>query len=271
MKMVESNKIRLTGAANDFIAQKLAQGIVSFSLPELTVATGLSTIAAKNQLYRLGDLVTRVTQRQQYFLIVTPEHRAIGAPPVEYWLDDYFAWLKRPYYLALQSAAAVFGSSQQAVQETQVMTSAPIREMLIGRIRLRFFAKSGIKNTITQKTPNAYAPLAISTPAATLFDLIRYAASIGGIERVAETIAPMVPLIKATALRQVMNAEQELATTQRLGFVLDGIQADALAKVVYDWLPSGLKIVPISTHTADDRQALISKKWAIRNNSNSFQ
>ena len=89
------------GAASRFIDAKLATGFASFSLTELTDKTGLSVIAAKNQLLRLKGRAVRVSPRQQYFLIVQPAHRAVGAPPVMDWLDDYFKWLGQPYYLAL--------------------------------------------------------------------------------------------------------------------------------------------------------------------------
>jgi hypothetical protein len=67
------------GAANRFIHAKLATGFASFSLEALTDNTGLSVIAAKNQLLRLKGRPVRVSPRQQYFLIVQPAHRAVGA------------------------------------------------------------------------------------------------------------------------------------------------------------------------------------------------
>ena len=63
----------------------------------------------------------------------------MGAPPVEWWLDAYFRWLGRPYYLALQTAAASHGSSPQAIQVTQVMTDLPRCDLRIGRVRVRYF------------------------------------------------------------------------------------------------------------------------------------
>jgi len=68
--------------------------------------TGRSLVAAKNQLLRLGTRVVRVSPSQQFFLVVGPEHRSRGSPPVEWWLDDYFRWLGHSYYLALLSAAS---------------------------------------------------------------------------------------------------------------------------------------------------------------------
>ncbi len=117
-----TKKIRQNGAAAAFIDARLAAGHVSFPLADLVNETGLSVTAAKNQLRRLGSLVIRVSRLQQFFLIVSPEHRYMGAPPVTWWLDDYFSWLGHPYYLALQSAAGIYGSNPQALQVTQVMT-----------------------------------------------------------------------------------------------------------------------------------------------------
>jgi hypothetical protein len=268
--VINESKSYLTGASRSFIDAKLAGGVDSFSLSEMTEKTGLSVVAAKNQLLRLKNAVTRVSPRQQYFLIIQPEHRSIGAPPVERWLDDYFKWLDRPYYLALQSAAGTFGSNQQAIQETQIITDIPRREMIIGRIRLRFFMKSGIKKTLTQQLPDAYAPLIVSTPESTAYDLIRYSHEIGGIERAAETITPMLPLIKAKELRSVLDAEDEVATAQRLGFVLETLGATVLSNMIKDWLPKVIQMVPISTRLGSDSSAPISRMWGIINNSRSF-
>ena len=166
---------RLRGAASAFIEQRLALGRVAFPLADLVKETRLSVTAARNQLLRLENRVTRVSPRQQFFLIVSPEHRAVGAPPVAWWLHDYFQWLGQPYYLALQSAASSFGSNPQALQVTQVMTIIPRRALEIGRIRVQFFVKRTVDQTPTRPVANAFAPLQVSTPEATAFDLIRRA------------------------------------------------------------------------------------------------
>src|SRR5437899_342602 len=92
----------LSGVAAAFVDAKSAAGRAAFPLSELVKETGLSITAARNQLLRLRDRVVRPTRKHQFFLIVAPEHRAMGAPPAAWWLDDYFKWLGRPYYLALQ-------------------------------------------------------------------------------------------------------------------------------------------------------------------------
>ena len=205
--------------------------------------SGLSAIAAKYQLPRLPGKVVRISRRQPFFLIVGLEHRGIGAPPAIWWLQDYFNRLGRPYYLALQSAAGSFGSNSQALQVTQVMTDRPCRTIKAGRGQVRFFVKRDIERTPTQQLAQAPAPLFISTPEATVFDLIRYATSIGGIERAAETIAPLLPMLRVRELKRVLDAENKPAIAQRLGFVIEAGGAKKLVNAFHDWLPD--KLVPV--------------------------
>jgi hypothetical protein len=256
---------RLIGAAAQFIDDRLAAGHVAFPLSDLIKETGLSVIAAKNQLLRLGKRVTRVTRVQQFFLIVAPEYRAIGAPPPAWWLDDYFAWLEHPYYLGLQSAAETYGSVPQAIQVTQVVTDAPRREIQLGRIRVRFFVKRGVDGTPTQPLANAFAPIRVSTPAATAFDLIRYAGRLGGIARAVETLAPLIPLIRVPDLKAVLKAEDEVATAQRLGYILEINGRAELADVVERWLPVRLTLIPLSSSRPEGAAGSVVERWRILN------
>src|ERR1041385_8903729 len=103
-----SNKTRRIGAAEAFIEARIGLGRVAFSLDELTKESGLSAIAAKFQLLRLRGKAVRVSPRQPFFLIVSPEHRSTDAPP-NWWLQDYFDWLGRPYFGGFQLPPGPFG------------------------------------------------------------------------------------------------------------------------------------------------------------------
>jgi hypothetical protein len=267
-KTQESRRI---GAAETFIDAYMALGRVAFSLADLMKESGLSAIAAKYQLLRLRGKVVKISRKQPFFLIIGPEHRSIGAPPVTWWLQDYFNWLGRPYYLALQSAASLYGSNPQALQVTQVMTDHPCRAIKVGRIQVRFFVKGGIERTPTQQLAQAAAPLCISTPEATAFDLIRYAVSIGGIERAAETIGPLLPILRDRELRRVLEVGNESTVTQRLGFVIDAAGAKKLARAIRDWLPDKLAVVPLSPLQGDRKDIPIVERWQVLNNSSELK
>ena len=257
-------KPRRFGAAHSFIERRQASGRTSFPLAELLRETGLSATAARFQLLRLGDQVRRVSPRQPFFVIVNPEHRAVGAPPVAWWLHDYFAWLEQPYYLGLQSAASAYGSNPQALQVTQVMTKIPRRPLEIGRIRVQFFVKKTVEQTPTQLLANAFAPLQVSTPEATAFDLVHYAPRIGGISRAAETISPLLPLMRPAGLRRVLKIEDTPVTARRLGYVLERLKASNLAKVVQERLPAVQVPVPLVPGLNGKGPEI--KRWGILNN-----
>ena len=268
-EIMEENtkKTRQYGAAAAFIDARLAAGHVAFPLADLIKETGLSLTAAKNQLRRLGSQVVRVSRLQQFFLIVSPEHRSMGAPPVTWWLDDYFSWLGHPCYLALQSAAGTYGSNPQALQVTQVMTDGSRREIEVGRLRVRFFVKRGIEQTPTQPLANAFAPTRVSTPEATAFDLVRYASRIGGIGRAVETLTPLLPLMGVPDLKRMLEAENEPATAQRLGYIIETAGKETLAEVIHDWLPLQLALVPLAPAKAGRMTAPVVERWRVLNNS----
>jgi hypothetical protein len=262
---------RQVGAAEAFIEKHLALGRVAFPLDEFIEQSGLSAIAAKSQLRRLAGKAIRVSPRQPFFLIIGPELRTIGAPPAIWWLQDYFDWLGRPYYLALQSAASEFGSNPQSLQVAQVMTDRPIRAIKVGRVQVRFFVKSNVMQIPMQQLAQAPAPLCISTPEATAFDLVQYASRIGGIDRAAETILPLLPKLRIRELKRLLNIENAPTVAQRLGFVFEATGAERLADAVHDWLPDKLTVIPLSATKSDCRSFPIVERWQVLNNSNELK
>jgi predicted transcriptional regulator of viral defense system len=250
------------GAATAFVNGIRKRGRIGFCVEELMGMTGLSELAARRQLTRLFPWVVRITPRQEFFLIVDPEHQQLGAPPPSWWLDAYFSWLGRPYYLALHSAAAEHGSTLQALQVTQVMTDKPRRDIVLGRVRIQFFVKSHAQLTPTQLAAHAFAPLAVSTQAATLVDLVQYAPRIGGIERCAETLLPLLPSIKRSDLLKALQHDPEVPTLQRLGFVLDALGCSRLADTVHAKLPSSLRTVVLNVG-GESNSAPVDRRWSI--------
>ena len=203
----------------------VARGRVLFSLADLCKATGFNVPAARAQLRRMPQVV-RVAPRGDLFLYVAPEHRAAGAPPFEWWLDACFSHWEQPYYVGLLSAATLLGSSHQAVQTVQVMisTNCPRRNLLVGRLRIEFLQRKDAGRVPVFEPSPAHAPLRVSTPRATLLDLVRYAKRIGGIGRVREVIGGLVPVTKTSLKEALDRGCGEISVVQRLGFLLDLIR-----------------------------------------------
>ncbi|MBP0639613.1 type IV toxin-antitoxin system AbiEi family antitoxin [Cupriavidus sp. AcVe19-6a] len=239
---------RQVGAAARYVDQLAARGRVTFSIAKLCTETGLSQRAARDQLRRLANKVARVSPRKDFFVIVRPEQRAMGAPPASWWLDAFFKMEQRPYYIALLSAAAEFGSHHQAVQEVQVITDRPMRDLVLGRQRIRFFVKHDVATTPTITPEKAFAPVAVSSPAATALDLLRYADRIGGISRAIEVIRGMSHQIRKPDLKRAVLAESETANLQRMGYLLAQLELHSEAKLVQEALPGRLQWVWFDRH-----------------------
>ena len=250
MRTVDSapSNPRAQGVVAHLLDQLQVRGQLVASLPELVAKTGLTTLAVKRQLEHLADKVVRLPGRPSCFLIVPPEHRPRGAPPVSYWLADYCLLRQKPYYVGLLSAAALHGSAQQAVQVTQVMTTAPTRTLVAGSVHIEFHVKQRVLYTPLTSIRGLTAPLAVSSPEATTLDLLAFHHCVGGVARAAEVVAGLVPAMTAEGWRRALPFAP-VVVRQRAGYVLDTLGAQRFAKLVQASLPSKLRPVLLQSAT----------------------
>ena len=231
---------RRQGAVRVFAELVQSRGRPGFTVRELLSEAALPGRAAWDQLRRLEKAggVRRVTPRHDYYLIVAPEYRAVGAPPVQWWLGPYFAAIGQPYYLALLSAAAHYGAAHQAIQATQVMVQKPRRPLALGRVRIQFFVKRTMPITPVARIPADYSVLNVSSPDATLLDLVRYAKRLGGVARALQVISELVGRCTSGGLQEALDRDDAVANAQRVGFMLEACGAEPLARAVERWLRS---------------------------------
>ncbi len=229
---------RRRGAVSRLLDQYEAHGRVLVASSDLVEQGQLSLLAVRRQLVRLGARVARLPGMPQAFLLVAPEHRERGGPPVLWWLDAYMRLRQQPYYVGLLSAAELHGSSQQAVQVVQVVTTKVTRPLLLGRLRVEFHVKKELELTPTAQPPGMHSPIVVSTPEATAVDLIEYSRSIGGLARAADVITGMARVLTVEGLRQALARDPRHLAHQRLGYILQtmGLK-ESLATEVSRHLP----------------------------------
>lgn len=211
-----------------------------------------------------GEL-RRVPPRGDYILIVPPEFRTTGAPPVSWWIDDWMRHCADPYYIGLLSAAEFHGSAHFAVMETQVVTLKQRRPFSIGRARLRFFAKTRTAGTPARAETVDRGSMRVSTPEATLLDLSRHINAIGGASRLALIAGDLARLSSRGGMKAALKANDEIAPAQRLGYVLDNIGAASLAGAVDVWL-RGRRVQPIALEPGAGPARHVSRRWLVRFN-----
>jgi predicted transcriptional regulator of viral defense system len=244
--------------------QLQARGCLVASLPDLANTSGLSPLAVKRQIEHLAHRVGRLPGRPSSYLIVAPEHRKRGAPPVDFWLADYCRVHDKPYYVGLLSAAALHGSAKQAVQLTQVMTSSATRAFSVGNVHVEFHVKQHLLGTPLTPIRGLASPLAVSSPEATALDLIAFQHCVGGIARATEVITGLLPVMTNEGWhRALKNASPTVR--QRTGYVLKTLGARRFATAVQITLPSKLRPVVLQ-NAMPTRGTELEQPWQVIDN-----
>jgi len=214
-----------------------ARGRYTFTRDDALAATGASEIAVAASLRRLRKAGRIVSPRRGFHVIVPLEYRATGAPPAEWFIDDLMRHLGRPYYVALLSAAALYGAAHHAPQVFQVVTDVPTRPLTVGRVRVAFVqGRAGLSPT--QPVNTATGTMLISTPEATALDLVRHPSACGGLQNVAGVLRELAERIDGARLVDAARGV-ERTVAQRLGWLLDHLGASERAEPLARALATG--------------------------------
>jgi len=226
-----------------------ARGRYTFRRSEADAAGQRSARALKKALGRQVLRGHVVSPRRGFFVIVPAEHALVGAPPAPWFIDDLMAYMERPYYVALLTAAAFHGAAHQQPQIFQVMTDVPLRPVEVGRVRIRFTKRAGLDRvpTVPMKTPTG--AMRVSTPEATALDLVRFFKAAGHLDNVATVIGELGERLDGSCLLKVAKSSRvEMEVVQRLGFLLDLVKRRDVAKPLAAWVaarrPLPARLVP---------------------------
>jgi predicted transcriptional regulator of viral defense system len=257
----KNNQVRLS----DYVEALLKKGSICFTKAEAVKALGTTEIAfmrAAQRYQKKGMLLRPVTG---FYVVIEVEHRDAGGPPVIHFINKLMKYLKLPYYIGMLSAARFHGATHQAVMETQVLTLRPLPMIKYGRHRIRF-----ITNKFTEKIPKQtletpHGSVLISTPEATLFDLVRYHKKAVGFSHIATVILEMKDKINGKKLPPVAQVYNDIPIAQRVGFLLDTYGNKKSAIPLQDWLTDKdvplVKLNPMSSSKGDQ-----NIKWSINVN-----
>jgi len=244
----------------DFIEGLQSEGRYAFSFAEVSLSVDTSAVALQSAIRRLKRKGHLVSPRREFFVIVPVEYRATGAPPPSWFIDDLMAFLGRPYYVALLSAAAVHGASHQHPQVFQVMTSLPTAPMAAGRGRIEFFRKRSIDRVATSRIKTDTGHMTVSSPEATVFDLIRHSHAAGHLDNVATVLAELGETIDPEKLTS-SAALASRPEVQRAGYLLQLVGLDSLADALAKLLATGRKRPALLRSDIDGEEMPIDKRW----------
>jgi predicted transcriptional regulator of viral defense system len=221
---------------SDFADGLQSSGRYTFRREEALSALGVSEIALQSAARRLVAKGRICAPRRGFYVIVPVEYSRSGAPPPSWFIDDLMKFHGQPYYVGLLSAAALHGAAHQQPQVFQVVASATLRPIAVGRTRIRFYLKRHLAETPTTDVKTETGAMRVSTPEATALDLVRYVGSAGQLGNVATVLAELSEKINPKRLVEAARAEVELSVVQRLGFLLEHVASSGVAAPLAKWL-----------------------------------
>ncbi len=108
--------------------------------------------------------------------------------------------------------------------------------MTLGRRKKRpvkFYARQNDVSSEIRRVETAFGPVNVSSPLLTALDLVQKESEAGGLDRVAEALTFLADKIEPGADKPAILQEFPTAIIQRLGYLLDAVQAHSRASELY--------------------------------------
>jgi hypothetical protein len=219
----------------DWIETLPAQGRHTFVRHEAEAALGGSFVATQSALRRLKRKGSLVSPRRGFYVLVPPEHRAAGAPPASWFVDDLMRYCGCDYYVGLLSAAAIHGAAHQQPMVFQVLTNGAHGTLAAGRVTIQAVRSCSVGRLPAMRVQTETGTMAVSTPEATAFDLVRLPAAAGWWNNIATVLVELAEQLDGERLLELAGLVH-LPDVQRLGALLELLGHEHLAVPLAEWV-----------------------------------
>ena len=254
-----------------WIKDRAIHGFPMFSIEDVR-ETGMysSEQILQNELYRLCSNKTIASVYRGFYVIIPVQYVLRGSVPATYYIDQLMAYLSKPYYVCMLSAAELLGAAHQRPQQFSVMTTFPKRRVISTRnVIIDWFYREELPEDalITKNTETG--TIRISNPLLTAADLVQYQQHVGGLSRVATILEELAEQIDIKSQFASLASFVKKVTWQRLGYILEHVvEENELADELYDQirnLPGSLMYMPLST-SAENNTSERNCRWKININ-----
>ena len=254
-----------------WIKDRAIHGFPTFSIEDVR-ETGMysSEQILQNELYRLCSNKTIASVYRGFYVIIPVQYVLRGSVPATYYIDQLMAYLSKPYYVCMLSAAELLGAAHQRPQQFSVMTTFPKRRVVSTRnVIIDWFYREGLPEDalITKNTETG--TIRISNPLLTAADLVQYQQHVGGLSRVATVLEELSEQINIKSQFASLASFVKKVTWQRLGYILEHVvEENELADELYEQirnLPGSIMYMPLST-SAENNTSERNSRWKININ-----
>ena len=202
----------------------IAEGRYWATTAELEAMTGQKDAVLRTSLARLNKEGRLFSPARGFYVAVPPEYRSWKVLPAEWFIDGMMKHLGRDYYVGFLNAAALHGASHQAPQTFRVVTTQPLKDRDIERVRLRFTASEHVSDLPTVRRTVHTGYMTVSTPETTVVDLAWRPSLGGGISNVATVLKEIGEL--DTELLARIAPLRNRPTVRRLGWLIERFRPD---------------------------------------------
>ena len=200
----------------------------TFSYDEaLAALSRFSNAALSSELNRLVTAGRIACVHRGFYVIIPVRYRRAGVVPPQYFVDDLFKYLGKPYYIGLLSAAMIHGAAHQMPQIDFVMTVPPRMTLSKKRnLTLRWIYRASIPEAFILTRHGENGAVRYSSAELTALDLVQYVQHVGGLSSVATVLAELCEAMSPEKLTAELVGEFKVATVQRLGYLLEDVLAE---------------------------------------------
>ena len=218
-----------------WVTERTLRGKFLFTKKDLTeYFEGISPDYLKNSISRLVKQGLVMSPWRNFYVAVPEEYRLKGIVPPIFYIDGLMSFVRRPYYVALLTAASFHGASHQVPQSFMVITEGnTLRRVEKSGTRIVFASRNKIPEGLIEQKRTKTGDVNVSSPMLTALDLVEYESKIGGISRASEVLAELMEVVDFSQAGQEFYLTSQTTVYQRLGYIIESVlemkdQADTL-------------------------------------------
>jgi predicted transcriptional regulator of viral defense system len=248
---------------DEYLLKIRSKGRFSFTFEELNQAFDSSEQAIRRKLYRLKADNKIAIIRKDFYVVLPPEYSESGSLSVFLYIDDLMKYLGRDYYVALYSAAALYGAAHQQPMEYQVIVQSPMRAIVENNTRINFLVRKTWEQEGIENKNSAAGYFNVSQPELTALDFMSFNGKIGGISRIVPILGELIEEMKPSKMYKIASGYPQISSIQRLGYLCDKVyDRQDLAKSIKRSL-KGKAIQNILLSVSSPKQGNIDKDWKV--------
>ena len=200
-------------------------GVSSFSFKEVWhFFTASSKQTIKNELYRQSLQKRILPVYKGFYVIIPPQYAAKNIVPPVYYIEQLTAFLEKPYYICLLSAAELLGVAHQHPQKFSVMTMLPKPSISETKNNLlEWLYRKSIPKRFLRTKNSETGVITFSNPELTAIDIVQYEQYAGGMARVATVLEELIEQTDFSNAANGLFENTTIPAIQRLGFILENV------------------------------------------------